>query len=107
MDSKSATKHSYLQWHLNFAALLVFHLEFPGKNVRDVKKYFKTLALAFASSGRTKTQFELHPEAYLIISVSTNRSNRVGVSGPLGLPLTTFHLILSSTIDIDATCTHC
>ncbi|KAK6287233.1 PREDICTED: aspartic proteinase Asp1 [Theobroma cacao] len=44
----------------------------PFKNVRDVKKYFKTLALAFASSSRTKTQFELPPEAYLIISNKGN-----------------------------------
>ncbi|WRX08033.1 Xylanase inhibitor [Theobroma cacao] len=44
----------------------------PFKNVRDVKKYFKTLALAFASGSRTKTQFELPPEAYLIISNKGN-----------------------------------
>lgn len=42
----------------------------PFKNLRDVKKYFKPLALSFSSGWRTKTQFEIPPEAYLIISVS-------------------------------------
>ena len=42
----------------------------PFKNVRDVKKYFKPLALSF-TDGKTRTLFELTPEAYLIISVST------------------------------------
>lgn len=41
----------------------------PFKSVRDVKKYFKSLALVFSDSGRRKTQFELPPEAYLMISV--------------------------------------
>ncbi|KAA3475561.1 aspartic proteinase Asp1 [Gossypium australe] len=45
----------------------------PFRSVHDAKKYFKTsLALAFANSGRRKTQFELHPEAYLIISNKGN-----------------------------------
>ncbi|KAL9462562.1 hypothetical protein AB3S75_000543 [Citrus x aurantiifolia] len=43
----------------------------PFKNVRDVKKYFKPLALSF-TDGKTRTLFELTPEAYLIIS---NRGN--------------------------------
>ncbi|KAE8665750.1 Splicing factor U2af large subunit A [Hibiscus syriacus] len=45
----------------------------PFRSVRDAKKYFKTvLSLAFKGSGRRKTQFELHPEAYLIISNKGN-----------------------------------
>ncbi|XP_039042479.1 aspartic proteinase Asp1-like [Hibiscus syriacus] len=45
----------------------------PFRSVRDAKKYFKTvLSLAFTTSGRRKTQFELHPEAYLIISNKGN-----------------------------------
>ncbi|XVF61090.1 hypothetical protein PTKIN_Ptkin08bG0101400 [Pterospermum kingtungense] len=47
----------------------------PFKNVSDVKRYFKIIALAFTNTGRTKTLFELHPEAYLIISVSTKTFN--------------------------------
>ncbi|XWS44646.1 hypothetical protein CRYUN_Cryun15aG0065900 [Craigia yunnanensis] len=60
----------------------------PLKNVRDVKKYFKTLALAFASRGRTKTQFELHPEAYLIISL---------IYGPYTIVMITSSFSVSST----------
>ncbi|KAK8587685.1 hypothetical protein V6N13_086665 [Hibiscus sabdariffa] len=45
----------------------------PFRSVRDAKRYFKTvLSLAFTNSGRRKTQFELHPEAYLIISNKGN-----------------------------------
>nr|XP_023882444.1 aspartic proteinase Asp1-like [Quercus suber] len=40
----------------------------PFKSVNDVRKYFKPIALSFANGGRAKTQFELPPEAYLIIS---------------------------------------
>jgi hypothetical protein len=42
----------------------------PFKSVRDVKKYFKTFALSFANDGKSKTQLEFPPEAYLIVSVS-------------------------------------
>ncbi|KAE9602758.1 hypothetical protein Lal_00049940 [Lupinus albus] len=38
------------------------------RSIREVKKYFKPLVLSFASNGRVKTQFEIPPEAYLIIS---------------------------------------
>ncbi|CAL5368846.1 unnamed protein product [Camellia sinensis] len=44
----------------------------PFKNLRDVKKYFKPLALSFSSGWRTKAQFEIPPEAYLIISSKGN-----------------------------------
>ncbi|KAK2656363.1 hypothetical protein Ddye_009415 [Dipteronia dyeriana] len=43
----------------------------PLKSIRDVKKYFKTLALSF-TNGRSKTLYELTPEAYLIISSKGN-----------------------------------
>lgn len=42
----------------------------PFKNVQDVKKHFKPLALSFSNGWRAKSQFEIPPEAYLIISVS-------------------------------------
>ena len=42
----------------------------PFKSLNDVRKYFKPIALSFANGGKAKTQFELPPEAYLIISVS-------------------------------------
>ncbi|KAJ4838183.1 hypothetical protein Tsubulata_032524 [Turnera subulata] len=44
----------------------------PFKRIRDVKKYFKTFSLSFTDGGKTKTQFELPPEAYLIISNKGN-----------------------------------
>ncbi|KAI4336467.1 hypothetical protein L6164_014990 [Bauhinia variegata] len=44
----------------------------PFKSVRDVRKYFKPVALNFPSGGRAKAQFEIPPEAYLIISNKGN-----------------------------------
>jgi hypothetical protein len=41
----------------------------PFKSLKDVRKYFKPLALSFINGGKAKIQFELPPEAYLIISV--------------------------------------
>ncbi|GLU03866.1 hypothetical protein SLE2022_210390 [Rubroshorea leprosula] len=43
----------------------------PFKSVRDVRKFFKSISLAFKSNG-AKTQFELPPESYLIISNKGN-----------------------------------
>ncbi|CAL5204394.1 unnamed protein product [Lathyrus oleraceus] len=40
----------------------------PFRSVYDVKKYFKPIAFSFPGCGRTKAQFEIPPEAYLIIS---------------------------------------
>ncbi|XP_062173822.1 aspartic proteinase Asp1-like isoform X2 [Alnus glutinosa] len=40
----------------------------PFKSLKDVRKYFKPLALSFINGGKAKIQFELPPEAYLIIS---------------------------------------
>jgi hypothetical protein len=44
----------------------------PFKSLKDVKKYFKPLALSFinAYDRKAKIQYDLPPEAYLIISVS-------------------------------------
>ncbi|KAF8018648.1 hypothetical protein BT93_H3518 [Corymbia citriodora subsp. variegata] len=44
----------------------------PFKNIREVRKYFKPFALSFNSGGRTKNQFEVPPESYLIISAMGN-----------------------------------
>ncbi|KAH8502717.1 hypothetical protein H0E87_014138 [Populus deltoides] len=44
----------------------------PFKSVRDVKKYFKTFALSFTNDGKSKTQLEFPPEAYLIVSSKGN-----------------------------------
>ncbi|GKV33982.1 hypothetical protein SLEP1_g42413 [Rubroshorea leprosula] len=43
----------------------------PFKSLRDVRKFFKSISLAFTSNG-AKTQFELPPESYLIISNKGN-----------------------------------
>ncbi|GLT28154.1 hypothetical protein SLA2020_031060 [Shorea laevis] len=43
----------------------------PFKSVRDVRKFFKSISFAFTSNG-AKTQFELPPESYLIISNKGN-----------------------------------
>ncbi|KAL6219902.1 hypothetical protein ACLB2K_007660 [Fragaria x ananassa] len=44
----------------------------PFKNIREVKKYFKPIALRFAIGRKDAAQFELSPEAYLIISSKGN-----------------------------------
>ncbi|KAI4330100.1 hypothetical protein MLD38_028407 [Melastoma candidum] len=44
----------------------------PFKSVREVKKYFKPLALSFADGGKSKNQFDIPPESYLIISSKGN-----------------------------------
>ncbi|XP_061346885.1 aspartic proteinase Asp1-like [Gastrolobium bilobum] len=47
---------------------LCWHGRRPFKSIREVRKYFKPLALSFTNGGRVKAQFEIPPEAYLIIS---------------------------------------
>ncbi|XP_004503902.1 aspartic proteinase Asp1-like [Cicer arietinum] len=47
---------------------ICWHGKKPFKNINEVKKYFKPLALSFTKGGRVKPQFEIPPEAYLIIS---------------------------------------
>ncbi|KAL7605909.1 hypothetical protein Lser_V15G16464 [Lactuca serriola] len=42
----------------------------PFRSIRDVKKYFKPVALSFSNGWRSKTQFEIPLEGYLLISVS-------------------------------------
>ncbi|KAL8477418.1 hypothetical protein ACS0TY_029640 [Phlomoides rotata] len=44
----------------------------PFKSTREVKKYFKPLALSFSNGWRSKSLFEIPPEAYLIISSKGN-----------------------------------
>ncbi|KAH9625863.1 hypothetical protein KSS87_009972 [Heliosperma pusillum] len=41
----------------------------PFKSIRDVRKYFKPLALNFENGGRSSPLFDIPPENYLIISV--------------------------------------
>ncbi|XP_022157721.1 aspartic proteinase Asp1 isoform X2 [Momordica charantia] len=44
----------------------------PFKSLRDVRKYFKPLALSFSSGGRSKAVFEIPMEGYLILSSMGN-----------------------------------
>lgn len=44
----------------------------PFKSIRDVKKYFKPLALSFADGGRYAAHYDIPPENYLIISMKGN-----------------------------------
>ncbi|KAJ8769216.1 hypothetical protein K2173_000991 [Erythroxylum novogranatense] len=44
----------------------------PFKRIQDVKKYFKSIALSFTNDGRHKTQFEISPESYLVVSLKGN-----------------------------------
>ncbi|KAF7840152.1 aspartic proteinase Asp1-like [Senna tora] len=47
---------------------LCWHGKRPFRSIQEVRKYFKPLALSFATSRRAKSVFEIPPEAYLIIS---------------------------------------
>ncbi|RDX74309.1 Aspartic proteinase Asp1, partial [Mucuna pruriens] len=47
---------------------LCWHGKRPYRSVYEVRKYFKPMALSFTSNGRSKAQFEIPLEAYLIIS---------------------------------------
>ncbi|CAL1379847.1 unnamed protein product [Linum trigynum] len=44
----------------------------PFKTIRDVRKYFKPLALTFKGGWRSRTTYEMPPESYLIISSKGN-----------------------------------
>ncbi|MED6193059.1 hypothetical protein PIB30_015493 [Stylosanthes scabra] len=44
-----------------------WHGRRPFRSIHEVRKYFKPMSLTFAG-GRSKAQFEIPPEAYLIIS---------------------------------------
>lgn len=50
---------------------MCWHGKRPFRSINEVKKYFKPLTLSFTNGGRVKPQFEIPPEAYLIISVSS------------------------------------
>lgn len=41
----------------------------PFRSIRDVRKYFKPLALSFANGGRSSAHFDIPPENYLIVSI--------------------------------------
>ncbi|KAJ1405026.1 Xylanase inhibitor, N-terminal [Sesbania bispinosa] len=47
---------------------ICWHGRRPFKSIKEVRKYFKPLVLSFTNGGRVKAQFEIPPEAYLIIS---------------------------------------
>ncbi|KAM7513874.1 hypothetical protein LguiA_003457 [Lonicera macranthoides] len=63
----------------------------PFKNIREVKKYFKPLALSFNNGWRDKPQFEIPPEGYLIIS--TKGSVCLGVLNGTEVGLHNFNII--------------
>ncbi|KAF3439286.1 hypothetical protein FNV43_RR17562 [Rhamnella rubrinervis] len=63
----------------------------PFKSIRDVKKYFKPLVLIFSDGGRHKTQYELPPEAYLLISAKGNVC--LGILNGTEIGLGNFNLI--------------
>ncbi|KAI3451613.1 hypothetical protein Pfo_008278 [Paulownia fortunei] len=63
----------------------------PFKSTRDVRKYFKPLAFSFANGWRTKAQFEIPPEAYLIISSKGNAC--LGILNGTDVGLNSFNMI--------------
>lgn len=63
----------------------------PFKSIRDVKKYFKPLALSFGNGWKGKTQFEIPQEAYLIIS--SKGSVCLGVLNGTEVGLQNFNII--------------
>ncbi|KAK4487508.1 hypothetical protein RD792_005847 [Penstemon davidsonii] len=63
----------------------------PFKSTRDVKKYFKPIALSFPNGWRTKAKFEIFPEAYLIISSMGNAC--LGILNGTDVGLSNFNVI--------------
>ncbi|XP_051140612.1 aspartic proteinase Asp1 isoform X2 [Andrographis paniculata] len=63
----------------------------PFKTTREVRKYFKSLALVFASSWRSKVQYEISPESYLIISSKGNAC--LGILNGTDIGLSNFNMI--------------
>ncbi|KAL2498544.1 Eukaryotic aspartyl protease family protein [Abeliophyllum distichum] len=63
----------------------------PFKSTRDVKKYFKPLALRFPNGWKAKPQFEISPEAYLIISSKGNAC--LGILNGTDIGLNNFNMI--------------
>ncbi|XP_058731106.1 aspartic proteinase Asp1-like [Vicia villosa] len=51
---------------------MCWHGKKPFRSINEVKKYFKPLTLSFGNGGKVKSQFEIPPEAYLIISNKGN-----------------------------------
>ncbi|CAK9153431.1 unnamed protein product [Ilex paraguariensis] len=58
----------------------------PFKRIRDVKKYFKPIALSFPNGWRAKSQFDIPPESYLIISSKGNVCLGILNGTQVGLP---------------------
>ncbi|KAL6519982.1 hypothetical protein OROHE_017125 [Orobanche hederae] len=63
----------------------------PFTSTRDVRKYFKPLAFSFPNGWRTKPQFEISPESYLIISSKGNAC--LGILNGTDVGLNSFNMI--------------
>ncbi|KAK6150791.1 hypothetical protein DH2020_015723 [Rehmannia glutinosa] len=63
----------------------------PFESTRDVRKYFKPLALSFPNGWRTKAQYEISPESYLIISSKGNAC--LGILNGTDVGLNNFNMI--------------
>ncbi|KVH96869.1 Aspartic peptidase [Cynara cardunculus var. scolymus] len=63
----------------------------PFRSMKDVRKYFKPLALSFSSGWRSKTQFEIPLEGYLLIS--SKGSVCLGVLNGTEVGLENFNII--------------
>ncbi|KAL7141904.1 hypothetical protein ABFS83_08G086000 [Erythranthe nasuta] len=63
----------------------------PFKTTRDVRKYFKSLSLSFVNGWRTKAQFDIPPEGYLIISSKGNAC--LGILNGTDVGLSNFNMI--------------
>ncbi|GER36241.1 eukaryotic aspartyl protease family protein [Striga asiatica] len=63
----------------------------PFKSTRDVRKYFKSLSFTFPNGWRSKSQFEITPESYLIISSKGNAC--LGILNGTDVGLNSFNMI--------------
>ncbi|KAJ9563099.1 hypothetical protein OSB04_008259 [Centaurea solstitialis] len=63
----------------------------PFRSIKDVRKYFKPIALSFSSGWRSKTQFEIPLEGYLLIS--SKGSVCLGVLNGTEVGLQNFNII--------------
>ncbi|PIN15487.1 Aspartyl protease [Handroanthus impetiginosus] len=63
----------------------------PFKTTRDVRQYFKTLAFSFSRGWRSKSQFEISAEGYLIISSKGNAC--LGILNGTDVGLNNFNMI--------------
>ncbi|XP_073296862.1 aspartic proteinase Asp1-like [Primulina huaijiensis] len=63
----------------------------PFKTTREVRSYFKNLTFSFANGWRSKAQFEINPESYLIISSKGNAC--LGILNGTDVGLNNFNMI--------------